>query len=63
MALDNFKTPAGGLGEVRVEEGYLVNATINAQGQLEGKLAPSFNRYEKGMHARVVCCVLCARRD
>lgn len=41
MALDDATGAAG----VRVEEGYLVNATVNAaQAQVQGRLAPSFNR-------------------
>ncbi len=49
VALDG----AGNKGDVRVEEGYLVNATINARGELEGRLAPAFNRYGR-RGARVV---------
>lgn len=44
VGLDGLGAAAGGQ-DVRVEEGYLVNVTINAaQARLEGRLAPSFNR-------------------
>ena len=42
-----------------MEEGYLVNATLNAQGQLEGKLAPSFNRCVGGDWMYGCRCPLC----
>jgi hypothetical protein len=62
VALDAAAKGAGALADVRVEEGYLVNVTMNAAaGQLEGRLAPSFNRCVC-VRVCVCMCVACRGR-